>query len=228
MATPAIKLLIFDLDGTLLDTLSDLFSAANALLRKHGLAEATKPEVRRAIGNGVRRLVAQLFAIAKPTEEQLDMLTSEFLKLYADRVLDETKPFEGVVEFLENNRRKVALVTNKPIALTRRLVDGTELRRFTWIEILGGDSLRERKPHPLPLLKCLETAGVSAHEAVMIGDGLPDLEAAARAGVRSIAITGGYTDQESFAAAKLGTEPTLTIRSFRELPRALDKLERPT
>ena len=176
-----IDTLLFDLDGTLVDSVRDLATALNLLRGERDLPPLPLERVRACVGDGATLLVKRGLAEI-PYEDEL---LKRFLCLYGEHLLDETTVYPGIREFLdEQARRKLGIVTNKPAAFTRPLLDGLDLSRYFPV-IVGGDSCAEKKPHPLPVRQALNKLGADAAGAVMIGDHHTDLRAGAAAVVRT-------------------------------------------
>jgi len=184
---------IFDLDGTLIDSAPDIHRVANLVLGTHGLHELSFATVRGFIGNGVGVLVARLLAAQglSTTGAQHAAMVAEFVALYEDAV-GLTSVYPGVADLLETLARgghAMAICTNKPEAPAR-----TVLRQFGLAQhfsvVIGADTLAERKPHPAPLLAALAALGVP--RAVFVGDSEVDAETAAAAGLPFALFSGGY------------------------------------
>lgn len=188
-----IRLLIFDLDGTLVDSAPDIMTAVNTLMHQRGRAPLPRGTIVAAIGEGLRQLIFDLFPETHANPEAIRQLEHDFYSLYERHLLDSTEVFPGVTSFLDSCEKRIAIVTNKHEALARRVVDGLGLKRYPWLRLFGADSLSNKKPDPLPLHEVMRAAGVDRSETLMIGDGIPDMIAARRAGVHSIAIEFGYT-----------------------------------
>lgn len=216
-----IRLLIFDLDGTLIDSAPDIITTTNTFMRQRGRDPLPDEAVKKAIGEGLRQLVFGLFPECHSDPLAFAELEREFYTHYARNLLSQTDVFPGVHEFLERCDRKISIVTNKHESLALKTIGGLSLKNFDWVRIFGGDSFPFRKPHPRPLLETLKAAGVDRSEAVMIGDGLPDVIAAHRAGIHSIACEYGYSDTANLRALK----PSLSISSFDQLDQALIEIE---
>jgi 2-phosphoglycolate phosphatase len=192
----ALRAVLFDLDGTLLDTAPDMIGALNALRTEHQLPELPVARVRPAVSHGSSRLVQLGFPDA--TNERFAELQRRFLEIYADRLSLETRLFEGmdgVLEQLAARRLAVGIVTNKPARLTEALLGDLELRaRFACV--VSGDSLSERKPHPLPMLHAAAAAGAAPEECVYVGDAQRDVQAAHAAGMQALVATYGYLGED--------------------------------
>lgn len=207
------KLLIFDLDGTLVDSVHDYQAAINRLLSEHRKEPLKLDQVAVGLGHGLRAMLAKTESLQDIHQNNPDEFHNTFLKYYDEQNDQLTKPFPGVLEFLKDWKGKIAIVTNKGFSPAQRVIKNTGLEQFGWTSIYGFDSLAEHKPHPLPLQQCLQDAGVEAHEAVMIGDGVPDVMAAAQAQMRSIAIGFGYASLESLKAHN----PSGILHSYKDL-----------
>ena len=172
---------LFDLDGTLIDSSRDLANAVNRLRRQLDLAPLADEVALSFVGDGATKLVQRALGedIYRPEHLQL------FLSLYAAHLVDHSRCYPGVREFIARHQhKKLAVVTNKPHRLAIDLLKGLDLfEPFSFI--VGGDSLSEKKPHALPILHTAEQLGVSPQNCVMIGDHHTDLYSAQAAGMRS-------------------------------------------
>jgi phosphoglycolate phosphatase len=176
-------LFVFDLDGTLVDSLRDITDSANALLISCGVAPIAEEEIGRMVGDGAASLIARAFK-ASGTVRPPDAL-ERYLALYDERLLNHTRPYDGMPEVLEalGRRAALAVLTNKPIASTRRILDGLDLaRHFQPDAVLGGDGPFPRKPDPAALIHL--AAGATAASTLMVGDSDVDWRTARAAGTR--------------------------------------------
>lgn len=211
---------LFDLDGTIVETAPDLCSALNHCLRLAGRPEVGVAEVRHMVGDGARALLRRGLAAAgaPAAEDEVERWFAELLARYREHVADASRPFEGAVQTLDALGQAGAargLCTNKPILHTRRLLDALDLtRRFE--TVLGGDSLPVRKPNPRHLLAALETLGVAPRRAAMVGDSANDVAAARAAGIPVVLVSFGYTVTP---VAELGADAV--IDRLADLPAAL-------
>lgn len=187
-----IAAVVFDLDGTLVDSRPDLAFAIGLLREELGLQRLSEESVGGMIGEGARRLVERALGDAPP-EISREGALSRFLDLYAGVCTRTTQPYAGIESLLRLTaaRRPLAILTNKPIAMTERL-----LAHLGWRErfavVLGGDSLPARKPSPLGLEAIAERLGTSRDRLVLVGDSRIDAETAAAGGGRFAWVTWGY------------------------------------
>ena len=186
---------IFDLDGTLLDTLEDLYRAVNHALRDHGLPLRTRDEIKSFVGNGVELLVRRSLPVGY-TEETAASVLSAFKTTYAAICKDNTKPYEGILPLLSTLRERgirIAVVSNKFDAATKALCAEYfgEL-----VEVAVGERADIRKkPAPDTVLEALTTLGVSAAGAVYIGDSEVDIQTAKNCDMDCISVTWGFKDR---------------------------------
>jgi phosphoglycolate phosphatase len=197
-----LRCVIFDLDGTLIDSRADLTAAVDAALVRHGLPPIGLERVTLHVGLGARVLVQRSLADAGGEPGSTDEVLASFLELYWQNHRDTTRLYPGVAEALERLHALglcLAVVSNKPLELTLSLLEHLGVVRcFT--AVLGGDSLPERKPHPLPMLEALRRCGATPAEAAIVGDGEPDMQAAQAAGIFAVGVTYGLRDAETLAA----------------------------
>jgi phosphoglycolate phosphatase len=185
LSVESCRLFVFDLDGTLVDSRRDIADAANALLVSCGAAPIPEERIGGMVGEGAATLVARAFK-ASGVEPPADAL-SRYLAFYDERLLNHTRPYEGIPSLLEalGARAALAVLTNKPIASTRRILDGLDLaRHFPSDAVLGGDGPFARKPDPAALLHLVARAKASAETTVMVGDSAIDWRTARAAGTR--------------------------------------------
>jgi phosphoglycolate phosphatase len=216
-------LIVFDLDGTLLDTAPDLLGALNVVLREEGLPPLPRHAVRYNFGHGARALIVEGLRLSgRPVEvERLEAMTLRFLDVYAGRMADETRPYPGAEACLDRLAARgfrFAVCTNKRAALAVPLLAALGLAdRFD--AVVGGDSLPVRKPHPDHLAGTIAAAGGSPDAAVMVGDSDADAAAARGAGVPVVGVTFGYTEDVPGVLA-----PDAVIDHFDELDAVLARL----
>lgn len=200
-----LKAIIFDLDGTLIDSALDLRDAVNALLVEEGLRQVDLDEVKSMIGDGAAKLVERAILATGGDLSRLPALVARFLQIYEANASHHTRAYPGVEETLAGLRRlglPLAVVTNKPYAATIEILEALGLRA-SFDAVVGGDTLPERKPHPAPILMALKQMSVEPEAALMIGDNYHDVQAAHAAGVRAFAVTYGYSHRPH---AELGAD----------------------
>lgn len=187
-----IRAVLFDLDGTLLDTAPDMVGAMNALRAQEALPPLDFALARAQVSHGTNGLMRIGFPDAEG--EILDRLRERFLALYRARLCDETGLFPGgdtLLEHIERASLPWGVVTNKPGWLAGPLLAGLGLERRMAC-LVSGDTLPVRKPHPQPLLHAAEAIGVAPQSCVYVGDALRDIEAARAAGMRAVVASFGY------------------------------------
>ncbi|HEX3848442.1 MAG TPA: phosphoglycolate phosphatase [Steroidobacteraceae bacterium] len=196
-----LRAILFDLDGTLLDTAPDMVGALNALRREEDLEPLPFDTVRPLVSHGSGRVVKAGFPDAAP--EHFAGLQRRFLEIYRGALSRGTRLFpgmEGVLARLAERRLKSGIVTNKPAWLTEPLLQELGLReRFACV--VSGDTLAQRKPDPAPLLHAADLAGVSPHECVYVGDAERDVQAARRAGMPALVASYGYVGEDDDEAS---------------------------
>ncbi|MEO5819968.1 MAG: HAD-IA family hydrolase [Vicinamibacteraceae bacterium] len=179
-----LSVLVFDLDGTLVDSRRDIAESANELLASLGAPPLDHDEVIRMVGEGARLLVSRVLA-AGGAREDLEPAFAQFSAIYDRRLADHTRPYPGVVEGLERLAEQftLAVLTNKPQHHTDRLLDALDLRRY-FVQALGGDTVHGRKPDPAGLISLVSAAGAVPDAALLLGDSWVDAETARRGGTR--------------------------------------------
>jgi phosphoglycolate phosphatase len=207
---------VWDLDGTLVDSAPDLARALNALLAEQGHATHAVKAVRPMIGAGVGKLVERGFRAAGQVLEPLrhEALTARFMQLYTNCATDSTRlaPHAAdTLRHLQNTGVRQALCTNKPLGVTRLILETLGIEGY-FGSVVGGDSTPHKKPHPGPVQKCLQELGVRPEQALMVGDSGADVGAARAAGVRVVLVPDGYTGEPS---ASLGAD--LVVSGLAEI-----------
>jgi phosphoglycolate phosphatase len=185
---------LFDLDGTLLDTAWDMGATLNALLAEHGLPALPHTTIRPHVSRGSRALVTLGFGAAAPAEQAPRI--KRFLELYRERLAVDTRPFDGVPALLSTlEERGIAwgIVTNKPSWLTQPLLEALGLSVRASV-VVCGDTLAERKPSPLPLLHASQQLSLEAGDCLFVGDAQCDMQAARAAGMPVLGARYGYFD----------------------------------
>ena len=217
------RTLVFDLDGTLVDTAPDLIGALNYVLHREGLPPVPFDKARNMIGAGARKLIERGLELEdrSVSVEELNRLTKDFVAYYAEHIADESRPFEGLeaaLDELEGQGFRFAVCTNKLEWLSKLLLDKLDLsKRFA--AICGADTFGVSKPDPVILQQTLARAGAQLAGAIMVGDAGPVIGVARRAGIPLIGVEFGYTD---VPIAEL--KPDRLIGHFRELPAAVNSL----
>jgi phosphoglycolate phosphatase len=213
-------LVVFDLDGTLVDTAPDLAASLNFVLTREGLPSLSLPTARSMIGAGVRRMIERgLEHEDHPaTADDVTRMMRDFVDYYTAHIADESRPFEGLIEALDDlaaRGYRFAVCTNKLEALAKLLLDQLGLTpRFA--AICGGDTFGVSKPDPAILLQTIARAGGRPETTIMVGDAGPDIGVARRAGVPVIGVGFGYTE---VPIADL--KPDRLVAHMRELPEAI-------
>lgn len=195
MARPGAVL--FDLDGTLLDTAPDMVASLNSLRAEEGLAPLPYALARDHVSNGALGLLRVAFG--ELDDVRRPRLHRRYLELYRERLCLETRLFPGmetILDELERNAIAWGVVTNKPQHLTEPLMEGLDLLTRAAC-VVSGDTLPERKPHPRPVLHALERIAVAPERAVYVGDAARDIEAGRAAGVATIAVRFGYIEPDA-------------------------------
>jgi len=212
----AMQLVLFDLDGTLIDSAPDLAAAANAMRAARQLAPLPLAALRPMVGSGARGMVGIALG-AMPGDEGFDALRQEFLDRYQAALLDQTAVFAAMVpvlERLEADGRRWGIVTNKAERFTRPVVEGLRLHTRAAV-VISGDSTAHSKPHPAPLLEAARRAGIDAAQCVYVGDDLRDIQAGRAAGMATLAAAWGYLGQgepiEDWGAHAVLAEPAALL-----------------
>ena len=217
------RTVVFDLDGTLVDTAPDLINALNVVLERENLPPVPLQSARNMIGGGVRKLLERgLEAEGREvTPAELARMTDDFIGYYAEHIADASRPFEGLEAALDDlaaTGHRLAVCTNKLEWMSKRLLDRLNLSpRFA--AICGADTFGAAKPDPTILRQTVARAGGEMSATIMVGDAGPDVGVARRAGVPVIGVSFGYTE---VPIADL--KPDRLIHHFGELKAALASL----
>jgi phosphoglycolate phosphatase len=211
-----VRLLVFDLDGTLVDSKKDLALSVNAMRAAMGLDPISLDLIASYIGHGVTELVRRSLG-ALATAENVEKGLVFFLAYYREHMLDNTAPYPGVAEALEKLRgHKMAVLTNKPVKFSQEMLTRLGFAPY-FAYIYGGNSFSQKKPDPIGLRKLMEDLQMSTSETLMVGDSDTDVLTGRNAGVWTCGVSYG------FGAGTLDeVRPDLVIDDLRELPPMLD------
>jgi len=186
-------LLIFDLDGTLIDSRLDLANAVNATRSHMGMPPLANERVYSYVGNGAPVLIRRALG-DQATESEVEEALEFFLEYYREHVLDYTILYPGVreaLDLLRNSGKKMAVLTNKPVRMSRTIVEGLGVKEH-FFQVYGGNSFDFKKPNPIGIEMLMQEAGISRERTVMIGDSSVDVHTARNAKVLSCCVTYGF------------------------------------
>ena len=186
------SLVVFDLDGTLIDSRQDLANSANALIAERGGTPLPVAAVTAMVGGGAALLVRRaLTAAGLPAD--VDGALPRFLQLYDERLLAHTRPYPGTIEAIEQiaAQTTLAILTNTPQRPTETILDGLQLRRY-FAHVVGGDTAFGRKPDPAGLNHLMAVAGAASHDTLLVGDSGIDVRTGRAAGVRVCVVRYGF------------------------------------
>jgi phosphoglycolate phosphatase len=210
--------IVFDLDGTLIDSRYDIANAANHALSVHGFTALSVPEIASYVGDGARPLLARA-ARLEPAAPELEQLLRTFLGYYAAHPTDHTLLLPGAHEaLLELADLPLALCTNKPRSITDAVLANLRLP-VNFAVIVGGGDLPKIKPDPLPLRHIAQALSLTPAELVMVGDGPQDILCAKAAGARSVAVEGGMQARERL----LATNPDVVLPTLAGLAEVIER-----
>lgn len=207
------RLLIFDLDGTLIDSKQDLVVAVNAARASMGLHELDDETVASYVGNGAPVLIRRAMG-AQASEEDCRLALDRFLAYYNEHRTVHTRPYTGVVDALgslSSARMRMAVLTNKPVRISKAILQDLGIASH-FFQVYGGNSFEQKKPHPIGVQTLMSEAGLAPGATDMIGDSAVDVETARNAGVRSVGCTWGLQPDGLLAA-----KPDVIIHDMREL-----------
>ncbi|HXN48217.1 MAG TPA: HAD-IA family hydrolase [Bryobacteraceae bacterium] len=210
-------LLIFDLDGTLIDSKLDLAQAVNATRAHFGLPPLDLETVGNYIGNGAPVLIRRAMG-AERSQADVDKALEFFLAYYGDHKLDNTRAYPGIPEALEALHQAsvlMAVLTNKPVRISGRIIEGLGLSKY-FLHVYGGNSFERKKPDPLGVETLLAETGVPKDRAMVVGDSAVDVQTARNAGVKVCGVTYGF-QPESFVT----DPPDMIVNRPEELARAV-------
>ena len=213
--------LLFDLDGTLVDSVPDIAVAIDRMLVSLNLPQAGEAHVRNWVGNGAQKLVQRALAYGYNEPENavtwpnLTEAHQRYSSFYREKLADHTRCYDGVLDALQHfyaQQLPLAVVTNKPESFARDLLTQLSMQHF-FVTIIGGDTMPERKPAAAPLLEAAKRLNVNAAQCWMIGDSRTDINAARNAGMLVVAVPYGYNHGEDVTT--LG--PDAVVQSLMEL-----------
>ncbi len=215
--------ILFDLDGTLVDSAPDLTGALNHTMAQLNLPPVDEANVRHMVGFGARRLIEQGVEVAgvELNHDEIEAAFRIFLDYYGDHVVDLTRPFPGTAEVLEHFQQQgaiMAVCTNKPQALSDKVLRLLSLDQY-FSAVIGADAVPNPKPHADHIHATLDAIGGNTGQAIMVGDSATDINAARNANIPSVAVSFGYTP---IPAAELGADRLIDHMS--ELPEAIAAL----
>ena len=196
-----VKLIIFDLDGTLVDSSRDIADAVNYALEPYAVPRIPVQETIALVGEGVSRLIEKVMQKEGLGVGKKDVVLARFLEYYTAHLVDKTTVYPGVRETLERLRGyRKAVISNKLQSLSVKVLADLGLASYLDI-IVGSDTTSERKPSPVPVRHVLDTLGVGPGDAVIVGDSNYDIEAGKAAGIRTVAVTYGYRPLDKLTGA---------------------------
>lgn len=218
----ALKLVVYDLDGTLADTGADLADSVNELRKRTGLAPRPAARITAHVGQGVGHLLARTVPevlrgrVEGDFRDSHPALYARFMAIYRRRCTRKTRLFPGALQVLRDlkaARVPQAVATNKPGAISRKILAALKCGRLL-SRVVGGDEMKLRKPHPEVLHTLMKRFKAAPRQTLMVGDSAFDMECAKRAGVWTCAVTWGFGTGQELRKWK----PDFTIRSFDRLP----------
>lgn len=192
------KMIIFDLDGTLLDTLEDLAVSTNHALESYHFKTHPMEVYKTFVGNGVDKLIERALPKEHRDEETIHKVKKEFISYYDKHLTEHTRPYKGIMEllsFLHSKNRYLAIVSNKPDEQTRRLVKEC-LEGIPFIYVTGNKPGFPHKPDPYAIYEAMHTVGISREEVLYVGDSGVDMQTANNAKVTSAGVTWGFRTRE--------------------------------
>jgi len=186
-----IELIIFDLDGTLIDSIGDIANALNYAFEPYGIEYLTPTEVAAMVGEGLPKLIRNVLEKHNLLLDK-DVLLKRFLDYHASHLTDNTAPYPDVIETLEALKsQKKAIVTNKAEVLSLRILDELGLMKY-FDMVVCADTISERKPSPAPIFYILSVLNVQPRDAIIVGDSAIDIKTGRASSIKTVAVTYGY------------------------------------
>lgn len=217
------KAILFDLDGTLVDSAADMATALNHVFAEDGFPDLSVADVTRMIGGGIPLLIERALIAhgEEATQERVAAIYPRYRDAYIPRAVEQTRLFPGVADALQLCREKGArlgVCTNKPEEISRVILSRLDADGYFDV-VIGGDTLESKKPDPAPVLEGLARLGSEPSNGLMVGDSAADANAAKAAGARAILVTFGYSREPIRSLPNHGI-----VESFAELPDAIARL----
>ena len=192
-----VKLIVFDLDGTLLNTIDDLANSVNFMLEKFGFPIFSVEEYKYKVGNGMRKLIERSLPQTYKNDEQIEKSLSVFMDYYNQHKNDNTAPYEGIIDLLNDLKNagiKLAVVTNKAHMSAKPLIENTFIGVFD--EIVGQKEGVPTKPNPQSVASVLEKLNVTPDECLFVGDSGVDMQTAKNANIKAVGVLWGFRKQD--------------------------------
>jgi phosphoglycolate phosphatase len=209
--SPLARPLVFDLDGTLIDSRGDISAACNWALKSSGRSPLTIEQICAHVGNGASYLLMKTAGV-RLEDEDYPGLARHFRQYYMEHPTDLSALMPGAAEVLRLSGRPKALCTNKPRPVTEQVLKSLGWDQFFQVVVAGGDC-PENKPHPAPLHRVAQGLGVAPNQLIMIGDGPQDVGAGRAVGAHTIGVRGGLLDEKFLEES----EPDVILASLKEL-----------
>ncbi len=212
------KAVIFDLDGTLLDTLDDITDAVNTVMERLGFPIHEKVAVRSFVGSGLRSLMGKAIPESEHSESVVDLCFREMMNVYSENYKEKTKPYPGILNMLNclvERKIPMSVFSNKADELTRKLVDSVLPINFVSVQGMTTEALK--KPNPKVALELARKMAIMPEECVYVGDSGTDMVTANNAGMYAIGVTWGFRDRDNLirsGAKKLVDSPDEILRFF--------------
>jgi phosphoglycolate phosphatase len=189
-----IKLILFDLDGTLVDTSQDITTALNYALKQHGMQALSVQDTIKMVGEGITRLIEKVIRDEKL--HMRDEIIKIFIKYYSEHLTDYSREYPYVRETLDQlSGYKKAVISNKRESLSVELLENLDLLKYFNL-VAGSDTTSEKKPSPVPIFYIMEKLETKPYESMIVGDSSFDIEAGKKAGIKTVAVTYGYRERQ--------------------------------